>query len=438
MQLKRFQAATMAEAYRRVRQTLGDDAMIVSTRSSDAAPPDSDERVEVVAGLPEGALPLERAELAAGQAIAPHDALSGVAAAGESELGPPFANPMAGSARGGPFDAVQRALQGDAGADAVAMPIDHDTTSSDGDGELIRSIAADLADVKGLLERASLERVNARVEDGPAALQDARSRLIDQGVGPSVRIRVLDQVADAAVDGATPQMLLRTLERKLAAALPAPVKLDLGRPPLALFIVGAGGSGKTTLAVRLALELAGARGARVTLASIDVNRAGAPQQLTACGAAAGLAVRVCYAPGELKGLLAEGSADVVVIDTPANNGLRRDRMAELNAFAQVTHSRATLLVLPAVAKTDDVLRTSAAYAESGIDGLVLTRCDETATFGGLLTAACERETGIAYSTHGEGIGDALREGDNHALALAIVGGGWPQAADVRGMAASTG
>jgi flagellar biosynthesis GTPase FlhF len=74
---------------------------------------------------------------------------------------------------------------------------------------------------------------------------------------------------------------------------------------------------------------------------------------------------------------------------------------------------------------------------AGIDGLVLTRCDETEAFGALLTAACEHGIGIAYSTHGEGVSDPLRGGDNHALALAIVGGSWPERARVgRAMAAA--
>ena len=274
--------------------------------------------------------------------------------------------------------------------------------------------------------------VDERVDSGPPALQDVRSRLIDQDVGPAVLIPVLDEVAAATVADATPQMVLQTLERKLAAKLPPVATVDIGRRPLAIFIVGPGGSGKTSVAVRLGMELASARGARVTLAGIDVNRAGAPQALTACGAATGLPVRLCYAPGELKALLADGSADVVMVDTPANDGGRRDRMTELNAFTQVAQNRAALLVLPATTRGEDLARAAAALTGVGIDGLVLTRCDETQSFGALLTAACEQGIGIAYSAHGEGIGDALRVGDNHALALAlaIVSGRWPQPANV--------
>jgi flagellar biosynthesis protein FlhF len=343
---------------------------------------------------------------------------------------------MAGSDRDGPFDLYDRtgsvvAEPSDAPSDGAVAPIADEWPAerpAAASSEQIAGLAAQIAEVREMVERISLARVDARVDGGPVALQEARTRLIDQGVGPSVLVPLLDKVADAVVPDATQQMVLQRVERQLAATLPSVVRLDLGRSPLAIFVVGPGGAGKTTLAVRLAVELASQRGARVTLASIDVNRAGAPQQLAAYGAATGLPARPCYSPGELKALLEDGSSEVVIIDTPANSGTRRDRMAELGAFTQIARERATLLALPATIKNEDILRVTSAMGAAGIDGLVLTRCDETEAFGALLTAACEHGIGIAYSTHGEGISDPLRAGDNHALALAIIGGSWPERA----------
>ena len=456
MQLRRFQAATVGEAYARVRDALGDEAMIVSTRSTSAAAlPGSSIRefVEVVASVPDGQAEAvvsqsQAEEGAAADAAAPApDAEAATADSGaeEADLAPPFVNAMAGSGRDGPFDFYDRtgsavAAPPDGSSDSAVAPVADEWPPEQpaaASSEQVAGLAAQIAEVREIVERISLARVDARVDGGPVALQEARSRLIDQGVGPAVLIPVLDKVADAAVPDATQQMVLQTLERQLAAKLPSVVRLDLGRPPLAIFVVGPGGAGKTTVAVRLGVELASQLGARVTLASIDVNRAGAPQQLAAYGAATGLPARPCYSPGELKTLLEDGSSEAVIIDTPANAGTRRDRMTELSAFMQVARERATLLTLPATMKNEDILRVAAAMGAAGIDGLVLTRCDETEAFGALLTAACEHGIGIAYSTHGEGISDPLRGGDNHALALAIVGGRWPEQARAgRAMAAA--
>ena len=69
---------------------------------------------------------------------------------------------------------------------------------------------------------------------------------------------------------------------------------------------------------------------------------------------------------------------------------------------------------------------TAAFTPAGLDGLVLTRCDETDTFGALYGVAVESGVGTAYSTHGEGIVEGLRPADNHALATAVLRGRWPR------------
>lgn len=336
--------------------------------------------------------------------------------AAEAGLAPPFVNPLAGAGVG--------ELGG--GAELERAP---GSLAAPDDGSSAR-IAAELSDLRSLVERMALRSLDERVDAGPATLHDARSRLIDQGVGSSVLLPVLDELAAATVADASPRMVLQTLQRKLAAKLPPPTMLELGRLPLVVFIIGASGAGKTTLAVKLAAELASSRGLRVTIAGIDVVRAGAPQQLMACGAAVGVAVRLCYSPGELKALIAEDTADVVVVDTPANDGTRRDRMAELRAFSQVVAVRSTLLALPAVTKDADLLRHVNALAATEVDGLVLTRCDETDTYGALLTAAAETQIGITYSTHSGELRDPLHAGDNQALSLAVVGGRWPDRAEL--------
>jgi flagellar biosynthesis GTPase FlhF len=70
----------------------------------------------------------------------------------------------------------------------------------------------------------------------------------------------------------------------------------------------------------------------------------------------------------------------------------------------------------------------------GIAGLVGTRCDETASYGGLVSAAIESGIGIAYTTHAEGITQGLQGGDNRSLASAVISGQWPEPAVVQRIA----
>lgn len=472
MRAKRFQAATIAEAYEQVRMTLGDDAVIISTRQ--AVVPGmfgfgKREFVEVVAGIPDvpqSAMP-ERPLV---QDAAAHELVRGLAeraaarGAGidialpqepyadqplralprlddedsEADLAPPFVNSFAGIGRGGPFDVHERAavaprttIQAPPPVEpspiAPPMPIAPAASNEPAhvDRELLATLGAGLDDVRALVERIALERAAAAIEGGPAALADVKTRLEDQGVAASVLMPVLDRCAAALAPNASAEATRQTVERRLAAMLPQPVSLELARRPATIFIVGPAGAGKTTAAVRLGMQLA-QQGLRVTIAGTDVDRAGAPQQLQAYGAAAGLRVRICYTPGELQALIGEGESDLVIVDAPGHNGTRTDRMAELGAFTQVVRDRHLLLTLPATMQADDLLRVTRAYAGAKPSGLLLTRCDETETFGGLLTAIAQSRLGIAYTTHDESVGEPARPGDNHALASAVFRGRWPE------------
>ncbi len=319
-----------------------------------------------------------------------------------------------------PAFAPLRALPLDAGfAPAPAAPT--------ADAAAIAAMRGELAAIRALLGELSADRLQARIDGAPDALGAARARLLQQGVAPAIVAAVLDQAAQAITHGADPRSVARTVERKLAAQLPAVARVDFARRPVVLFLVGPSGAGKTTMAMRLALDIR-AHALSAAVAGIDVSRAGAPQQLAALGSASGVPVTVCYSPGELQAMVSAGATDVIVVDTPGHNGARPDRMTELKAFLQAARRRQVLLVLPATMKAGDLEAVTRAYRPVEPQGLVITRCDETSGYGALLTTAATSGLGVAYTAHGDAIGTPPHGGDNITLARAVMSGAWPQPA----------
>ncbi|MPZ98545.1 MAG: hypothetical protein GEU80_04245 [Dehalococcoidia bacterium] len=465
---KRFQAPTIEEAYGLVREELGDEAIIMATRSATApsfmgAAPR--EFVEVTACLPDGVSPPERRpmvdavpsapvapiapELRRPFAPEPEPAPARIQPGAAYEDFPralPFTNDVAVSGRANP--ALIRRLQGriestlrQARDAEVPAPEALDVRELDDgpaaawepaaatahESPATTAVAEQLSEMRRMLEELNLARVNDRLGDRSPALRAARRRLFEQGLGASVLLPLLDEVADSISASADTSGVLQTLERKLATRLPAPVRLGFSRRPAAVFLVGPAGAGKTTMAIRLALEVERTYRLRVAIAGTDVHRVGGTQQLAAIGAATSIPVRLCYTPGELQALLSEGSTDVVIVDTPGHSGTRRDRMTELAAFTQVAHNRTVLLTLPATMKGQDLAALAGAYRRLGPAGLVVTRCDETGTFGPIFSAACDSGLGVAFTVHSESVSDTPRVGDNRAFARAVVGGAWPEA-----------
>ncbi|MEX2446362.1 MAG: hypothetical protein WD734_03395, partial [Dehalococcoidia bacterium] len=313
-QPKRFQAPTLTEAYAKVRAELGGDAVILSTRRA-LAPGlhgrPGREFVEVVALLPEADPAMHDIGLDLEQDLAAHDLVRGVAEASAAgidlvagmELAPPFENERAGTAR--PEDLGfgvpgSRHPAGDEPSPTAAPPPSGEASFAD--RALGGVLSRQLAEVRALLDGLVADRVADRVESGPESLRQVHDLLARQGLSPALLSPLLAQVSDALVRGDDVQSALRTVERKLATRFPTVPRVDFARRPAAIFLVGPAGAGKTTLAVRLALEIERAHALRVAIAGTDVHRAGAPQQLAAYGGATGIDTRLCYAPDELRDL----------------------------------------------------------------------------------------------------------------------------------------
>jgi flagellar biosynthesis protein FlhF len=465
-QPRRFQAATLDDAYAQVRQAFGDDAVILATRRATSPglygrPPRS--FVEVLAHVPGAPRSADTpVPVSEGRARIRTTASVGRAAPAAA---PPFENPLAGSGLVDsallervrdehglrrpapssahdrePADQPQRTHPAEAARAHAAEPSiagDASDLAHDLAGELAEAASAhvrqrsefeellgQIGEMRGMVEQLTVERVNERIDAGPVTLKRLRTRLRDQGMTAALTADVLEDAAASRVDPSNETGLKRTVERKLAAMLPAAPHLNLARRPAVIPLVGPSGAGKTTLAMKLALEIQRAHSLRVVVAGTDVERAGAPQQFQAVGAAAGVATRLCYTPGELQALIGGRDADVVIVDTPGHDGSRRDRMSELETFVRAARQRDVLLVLPATMKAGDLESLARAYR--GLDplGVVLTRCDNTRSFGEAFSALVHAELGIAFTTHREAVSDPPRPGDNLAIARAILLDGW--------------
>lgn len=453
-QPKRFTAANMRDAYQKVRDEMGGDAIIVSTRkvlAPGVVGEPAQELVEVRARI------ADASDLAFEASAVVHDLVRETAeeaAAGMSldpavELAPVARRRTAGRGlRNSPFAALA-----DAPAPvtpAVEPPVELATTpvakqelpaapapimaaapaarmaaemvGSSVDQGVVAGLSQRVDQVRALVESMAMERMGERSTQSPA-LRAAYERLEEQDMTRAAAATVLGRVESLLSRNISREAGLRALNRALGALLPAVPTLMMGGDPRALVLVGPSGAGKTTLAMRMALEMR-RRGLRVIVASTDISRVGAPQQLDAMGEALNVPVSLCYAPSDVSTLLAEGASDIVIVDTAGHMGGRRDRLAELSAMLRPLPRRDVLLALPATMRAADQRDVVAAYQRFGLAGLALTRCDETARFGASVSVSIEASLGVAYTTHSDQVTEAPRMGDTRALAAAVATGRW--------------
>ena len=157
-------------------------------------------------------------------------------------------------------------------------------------------------------------------------------------------------------------------------------------------LVGLQGSGKTTTAGKIANRLKQRDRKKVLLASLDVQRPAAQEQLAVLGRQIGVA-SLPVVPGEkpvaitrraLETARTQGY-DVVIYDTAGRLHINEELMLEVAAVSDVARPHQSLLVADAMTGQDAVNLAKAFSERASITGIVLTRVDGDARGGAALS-----------------------------------------------------
>jgi signal recognition particle subunit SRP54 len=189
--------------------------------------------------------------------------------------------------------------------------------------------------------------------------------------------------------------------------------LSLGSPPAPILMVGLQGSGKTTTSAKLGLLLQGKEKKKVLMASLDVSRPAAMEQLRVLGEQAGVATLPVVA-GQNPLTIARralasakvGGYDVLILDTAGRQSIDEQLMAEVAAIKEATHPHETLLVADSLTGQDAVNIAKNFHARVALTGIILTRVDGDARGGAALSMRSVTGAPIKFLGAGEKL-DAL-------------------------------
>ncbi len=186
----------------------------------------------------------------------------------------------------------------------------------------------------------------------------------------------------------------------------------------AVALIGPTGVGKTTTLAKLAARFALKYGPdQVALISTDNYRIGASEQLQTYGRIMGCAVRVVDDLSTLSEVLYQlRNRSLVLIDT-AGMGQRDTRLEQelleldKNARIKLQH----YLVLPGTAQRRVLEDTWGRFSKTGISGVILTKLDESMSIGDALSVCIEHDLSIAYTTSGQRVPEDIEAGDPKRL-----------------------
>ena len=288
----------------------------------------------------------------------------------------------------------------------------------------------------GLTRRGALQEA-----DIEAAMREVRRALIEADVALDVASEFTEQVRKNAVGvevtkSVTPgQMVVKVVHDQLVATLGAQgqgatIGIDLNAvPPVAIMMVGLQGSGKTTTTAKLARRLTQRDKRKVLMASLDIYRPAAMEQLAVLGRDLEIQTLPIVAgqkPEQIAKRALEagklGGYDVVLLDTAGRTTLDEEMMAEAATIKTAANPHEVLLVADSLTGQDAVNLSRSFDQRVGLTGIVLTRVDGDGRGGAALSMRAVTGKPIKLIGTGEKT-DALEDFHPSRIAGRILGMG---------------
>ena len=273
--------------------------------------------------------------------------------------------------------------------------------------------------------------------DISAAMRELRVALLEADVALPVVKKLVEDVTEKATGAeilrsVTPgQMVIKLVHDHLVEMLGGEtVGLNLAAaPPMAIMMVGLQGSGKTTTTAKIGKRLQEKEKKKVLMASLDVARPAAQEQLKTLGEQASVATLPIVAGQQPVDIAARamqaarlGGFDVVMLDTAGRLHVDEQLMNEISAVRDSTDPVETLLVADAMTGQDAVNVAEGFHERVSLTGIVLTRVDGDARGGAALSMRATTGQPIKLIGVGEGL-DALEEFHPDRIAGRILGQG---------------
>ncbi|MBS1537097.1 MAG: flagellar biosynthesis protein FlhF [Bacteroidetes bacterium] len=400
--MKKFIAPSMKEGIIQMKKELGEDAVILSTRNVKVE--GSDDIVEIIAALDDQLL---------GHASRLHSAESVEKPNAKSKT----------SAKSSASTPPQKTIPA---SKAVAT---YSQTLPQNDDEQNISQAATLLqlrnDVRWLKDTLATvaESVPYRYASSlnPAS-REVYTTLRAQDFPDEEALRIVGLASAQVTSGiATTEDILNASRQIIASELSLFPPLESRSVATTVAFIGTTGGGKTTTITKLAAICKLLYKANILIVSADTYKVGGAEQLQTFASIAGIAFHTAYSSQELRQIIKqESKRDFIFIDTVGRSQQRRQHLLEIGAYLEAAAPEITYLVQSAATGEQTFLQTLERFGVLEPDALILTKLDESAGLGGILTALRRHKLPLAYYTTGQKIPDDIETARAERLAEIVL------------------
>jgi flagellar biosynthesis protein FlhF len=186
--------------------------------------------------------------------------------------------------------------------------------------------------------------------------------------------------------------------------------------------VGPTGVGKTTTIAKLAGNLALVKKRKVGLITIDTYRIGAVEQLKTYADIMNLNFKVVLSAKDMEEAINSMSdCDTILVDTTGRSSKNPMQISELRAFIDKIHTGNIHLVISSTTKDRDIDTIVEGYKILGYNNVIITKLDETTTYGSVLNILQSAGKPISFVTTGQNVPDDIKTITGEEVANLILG-----------------
>lgn len=201
----------------------------------------------------------------------------------------------------------------------------------------------------------------------------------------------------------------------------SPIKPTPGRRRV-VALVGPTGVGKTTTIAKLAANFRLRDGIKIGLVTVDTFRVAAVEQLRIYAEIIDLPMKVVTSPLEMRRALDElVGLDLILIDTGGRSPRDELKIQELKSLLAEAQVDEVHLVLSLTAGVSSLRAACEKFATANTTALILTKLDEAAGMGSLLTAARKLPLPVSYLTTGQDVPDDIECANASRMARLVLG-----------------
>ena len=391
MKIKKYISKTIAEGQRRIKEELGEDAIILSTREI-IKPPNNEKFIEFVAAIDNDINPVQSATK---EAIA-RNALDQI-----KNIKKINAN-------------KKRVVNTNRGMANVAKKA-YQSNKNISNSENNELFISQFNKLKNQLDQIQSDIKYKYSGSLNSVFDELFKLLIDTGISEALTLQIIGSISTNMLN-VDIETAKREARRLLTNEISIATPLQKRNRVQNVIFVGPTGSGKTSVLVKIAVVLKLLQQANVLIVSADTYKVGSVEQLQTFASIAGLPFKAVYTPEELAELVdCENTRDYILIDTTGRSPYQLEQIKMINEFITSIHSDTIYYVQSATTQGKVFRETLEVYKSLNPNEIILTKVDEVSSIGGIIEVLRDTDLPLSYIATGQQIPDDIEPAEYSLL-----------------------